>query len=344
MPDYNLLDQINHASGRTGTLRAIESDWAQAGVTPTNPEFRPAPDYPASGNYAGEVSETPTSNPGYTAPNGRWYPSFAAYEGERLAQLRASIDAARGAAVGRGRTAIGDVGNSFENEGLSLIEQIRLGQGKIDRSRENTAINRSRGMADVADSVRSGLQGLTVRLSNNNAMDSSAAGAGAQAYGKWGTKQRGAVQNQAFMEGREQDFEQESLDVSRGEGVRRLRTYKDTEARRISDEVRTRLADLAAEAAAGGLAPGFDLESEVRAAIADGEARLAALDQDLLGTRLGGIRGLSPDEIEANAHRLGQEGYVPSSGFDYESAPEVGVGPTAPISQLPIFTRRRRGE
>lgn len=287
------------------------------------------------GPYNGGTSSTPTNT--YVAPPdpyARWG-GRAQYD-NLVNQMRSSRDMI----TGSGRSAFADAGNEFDTGARGLVTKVRQGQRAIDMNRQNIALNKMRSISDLVGSIRQGLQSGSVKLSNMNALDSSGAEGMARAYSQFGTKQRGGIQNEAFLQNREQDLAQGDLDVEREEKARQLRLYKDTQTNKISRDVGDKLRVLDEEAAGQGLMERIEIDRLKNEVVSEGLARLQQIDA-WLSSELGGIKAMSGDEVDATAFALQQGGAGPvGDGFSFESDPGI-VGGTAPVVNLPIFTRRR---
>lgn len=250
---------------------------------------------------------------------------------------------ARDTALGAGRNSFTDLNRGYQSGIDGLLQKLRVGQQGIDQGRENNALNRIRSLSDLRDSVRQGVQSGSVQLSNNNALDSSAAEALAKGYGRFGTQQQGDIMNEYALANRDIDTQQSNLNLERDQGLRDLENYKLSQANQIGNSVYDRLAAIS-EAALGQGVDGAigDVNSYKQQIINEALGAIQALDQQLRGG-VGGIQALGQDQIEANAYKLANAGgqALPDNGFSYETAP--GVGPIqngAPIAQFPMVRRR----
>lgn len=272
--------------------------------------------------------------------NGQWFANAGARDAE-IGRRGGEIDIRKGSIIGEGQSAFGDVYNSYDTQGRELANTIRLGQQGIDVGRQNTALNRMRSITDLVDNVRQGLQSGGVRLANMNALDSSGAEAMARAYSRFGTKQRGSIMNQAALKNEEFNRSQQNLDIQENEGVRRLGVFKQTETDRIGRSVLNQLRELDITAQGMGVGGRFQVEGEKQRVINEGVARLAEID-NYISQQRGAINPMDAEGIETEARRLNTLGALPANDFQYASSPGITQNqPLAPISQLPIFTRRR---
>lgn len=256
-----------------------------------------------------------------------------------MSQAQRSRDTALGAA----RNSFGDLDRGYRSGMDSLLQKLRVGQQGIDQARENNALNRIRSLSDLRDSVRQGVQSGSVQLSNNNALDSSAAEALAKGYGRFGTQQQGDIMNEYALANRDIDTQQSNLNFERDQGLRDLENYKMSQANQIGNSVYDRLAAIS-EAALGQGVDGAvgDVNSYKQQIINEALGAIQALDQQLR-SGLGGIQALGQDQVEANAYKLANAGgkALPENTFTYETAPGVGaIQNGAPIAQFPMVRRR----
>lgn len=268
----------------------------------------------------------------------------AAAQAQALAAAQANLEAGRDMVLSSGRFGLRELGNTFDTGARGLVTTVKNSQQDIDMAREGNALNRVRSINDIASMIRQGTQSFGVRLSNMNALDSSAAEAAARAFGMFGNKQRGSVQNQFALAGRDLDVQQGRLEEQETEGARQLRTAKDLEVDRIEREIVNQLKILDAEAQGAGLTTRLAIDELKNDVISEGVQRLNSLDQ-WLTQQLATIDPMTPEEIEASAYQLNQAGATGSvPAYDYSTSPLIdqsggNIGPG--MVQLPLYTRRR---
>lgn len=259
------------------------------------------------------------------------------------AAARASFQSRLGGAIGNirqsGLDAFGSAGRNLRGQAEQLFNTISQGQKAIDRSRENVEMNRLGGIDDILSFVRNGLKSGASMLANKNALGSSAARAIAEAYGTEGGNRTRKVNNQASLQGREIDTQQESLDLQRGQGRTDFSRSRDDMVATIGQQVRAQLADLEDQAMQIG-ATGPQVEAERQRIIDEGIGQLNEVDA-WLQQMLGGVGRQDMDTTRKNAVALRQGG-AEMTPFEFGEFQTGFNGPA--INQLPIFLRPRDRE
>lgn len=260
-----------------------------------------------------------------------------------FAQQRANFQSRLGGAVNNirqsGMDAFGSAGRNLRGQAEQLFNTISQGQKAIDRSRENVEMNRLGGIDDILSFVRNGLKSGASMLANKNALGSSAARAIAEAYGTEGGNRTRKVNNQASLQGREIDTQQESLDLQRGQGRTDFSRSRDDMVATIGQQVRAQLADLEDQAMQIG-ATGPQVEAERQRIIDEGIGQLNEVDA-WLQQMLGGVGRQDMDTTRKNAVALRQGG-AEMTPFEFGEFQTGFNGPA--INQLPIFLRPRDRE
>lgn len=240
-----------------------------------------------------------------------------------------------------GRQGITDVANSYDAKSMEFANKIQGGQDSINTALTNNGLNLRRSMSNIVNGVRTGLRSGGVTLAGYNASDSGAADAMARAYAKLGNNQMGDANNQALLVDNEQQGNQRILNRDKEQGEQQLESYKGTETGRVRGDVSSKLGTLLAQGQNEGVDGVIDM-GVVDRIIGEGMQRLMAADQARQG-RLAGVRGLTAEEINAEAARLDQLGAEGTSPFAYEAGGVMEQGtPGAPITQLPMFMRQRK--
>ena len=320
-------------------------------LNPQGPTINPQAGIPLSGS-GGYVQGAATTNNTPVAPPPPTYRD--AYGNVRMSQ------AAADAASANGRNAVTSMNNytgandvqwqnfqtGFNQRGRGLVSDASSNQNTINTSRGNTALNLRRGMSGIANAIRTGLRSGGVNLANLNALDSGAAEAMARAYGRSGTRQVGDIRNQAATANRTLDTDQFNLGQFITNGVNDLRDYGVGQVRTQATSLGQNLDALRAGLETDGLGGLIDTNRD--------EAWRGGADQWVNDTtggfqgQLNGVRAWTPEEIEARAYEwdmAGRDGGSPFSTDGYSLSMQFGAGseaPGVPISQLPLYTRRRQ--
>jgi hypothetical protein len=259
------------------------------------------------------------------------------------AAKRATFNANLGGAVGNIKNnamdAFGSSARNLRGTAESLFNTAKATQGGIDRSRENIEMNRLAGVDDILSFVRNGLKSGGARLANMNAGESSAAGEMGRAFGDEGGNRMRKVGNQAFLQDREIDTQQDTLNNTIGQGKTDFTRGRDDAVATISQQVRQDLADLEAKAQEIG-ATGPQVEAERQRIIDEGMGQLNEVDT-WLQSQIGGVGPQDRATTQKNAVELRRGGQAAATPFDFGQFQVMqGGGPA--MSQLPIFTSTKR--
>lgn len=279
-------------------------------------------DAPTTGATSGGSGGSSTAGGGLTA------------EQQYMQNLRNQLFQSRDNVLSSARDAFGGAYNRFNTQGRSLVDDIRTGQQAIDRSRQNTELQKLNSLSGLADALRTGIRSGQTELAGLNALDSSAADMMARAYANIGTQQRSDIFNQAALGQREIGFEQDALDRQRAEGLRQLNVFKDEEKNRIGSDVERKLQALNIEAAQAGIGGIENIAALRQQVIDEGIARLREVD-NFVQERLGGINPQAQAAYQAEANRLRTIGR-PEGGFNFGN---LRAQAPNPAGQLPVLGR-----
>lgn len=267
---------------------------------------------------------------GYTDPNAARRQSWMGALGGALGNIRSNATDAFGSGV-----------RSLQGSAEGLFNEVKQGQGAIDRSRENVELNRLSGVKDILGFVRNGLKQGSARLANMNSGESSAAGEIARQFGLIGGDRMRSVGNSAFLQNRDIDTQQDALNLKRGQGTTDFQRARDDIVSTIGQQVRQQLAELDSQGAQLGANGQVDVEGEKQRVINAGIGALNNVDQWLQG-QLGGVQAEGQDKVRSNAVALEQGGTGNITPFDFTGS-EGGMQVQGPaIDQLPLFTRTRK--
>lgn len=309
---------------------------------------------PAAGSFIGPTVTQPSAPAPTNTGGGGTDPAAAQRQAQAAAAQAAAVAAqqkrdntirslrtgASNAEAG-GRQGITDVANSYDAKSTEFANKIQSGQEAVNTALSNNALNLRRSMSNIVNGVRTGLRSGGVTLAGYNASDSGAADAMARAYAKLGNQQVGDANNSALLVENEQQGNQRILNRDREQGEQQLETYKGSETGRVRGDVSSKLGTLLAQGQNEGVDGVIDM-GIVDRIIGEGMQRLMQADQARQG-RLAGVRGLSAEEINAEAARLDALGAEGTSPFAYEAGGVMEQGtPGAPITQLPMFMRQRK--
>lgn len=306
-------------------------------------------------NYAGQfitnVNAATTSAPsGQAAPSGGDTggstpsgPTAAQVaEANRIAAARGAISANQDAIIGGGRQSAMDLASGYDTQSMDFASRIRTGQEDINTNRVNNALQLRRTISNIINGVRTGLRSAGVTLAGMNAADSGAADAAARAYAKIGGQQYGDASNQAALKTQQIDTDQVRLQRDREEGERRLSEYVPRETNRVRQDLAAKLTALMNEANAQGVGGVVNM-GLVDQVLGEAMAQLAAIDGRRAGV-VNSVQGLTMDEINRKAAEADAAGMPGSSPFDIPEGADLtqaGGDTGAPVSQVPIFLRRR---
>lgn len=235
----------------------------------------------------------------------------------------------------------------YNQRGNAMFDQNAASQAQINTNRGNNALNLRRSMSAIAGGVRQGLRSGGVNLANMNALDSGASEAMARAFAQTGTAQVGDARNQAAGVNRTLDTEQGTLQAAIQSGLANLSSYGRGAVADSQNTFGQGLNVLRTSADTEGLGNLVDTQQD------DSWANGATdwlLKQDAgLSARMSGIQGWSPEQANQTAYQWDMAGREGSNPFAYLGAEQGvqeigggngGLGAGAPITQVPLFTRR----
>lgn len=234
-------------------------------------------------------------------------------------------------------------GNTYNNQGNSLIEQIQQGQSGIDQARKGIAVNQINSINQLADTIREGLKGQQVSLANSNALDSSARDAVARIFAQYGNTQRNVINNGAAVQNDAQDTAQSNLELQRALGLNNLHSTRDSTIDGIVQTIASQLATLDGTGQLQGITGAFD-SNALKQQVADHANSLAAADDQRINDQLGGIHALTGTDLAQKAAALVNAGTVSSGAglpFQQLMAPTPTNGaPTA--ASIPLYLKPKQ--
>lgn len=295
--DYSKTPATNQYGGSSNGIAQITgTPNANIGTTKVNPAPAPV--------VAPKPAPTPATVP---KPDPAAVAAAQAAAAQRAALL-GQIQAGQAGIQQGGETALRDLSTGYATNNRNTVQQIQQGQQGINSSRENTALNLRRSMANILEGIRQGFKSGTGQLAGMNATSSGAVADLARAYAHQSGQQTGDARNDAFLQNRDIDVQQQELEQQRQNALADFGTYRKTEIDRISNSLFDQLRTLEANAAAAGASGQVNLgirDQLINQAI----AQLNAIDQQT-SQDLGGVQQLTPDQISANAARLDAGGAV----------------------------------
>jgi hypothetical protein len=299
-------------------------------AAPATPAYRA----PATSGGGASTYSAPAPPPD---PYARWggIAQYKAYQN--------SLATGKSNALTAGNEAFDALKTSLYGSADDLIDSQTIGQHSIDHARENVELNRLRSVSDLLDYVRGGIKQGSSRLASMNALDSSGSDAISRAYAKIGNKQSRDIGNQAFLGNRDIDPQQESLDIARSSGQKKLQRFKESETQRIGSEVRQKLAALNEQAVGLSLPDRISVDQEKQSLIDAGMRKLAEVDS-YVGSKLGGLKPEATDQVQLTARNLQNAGAPSVNPFSMDLPIQTGSGTLQgpAIDQLPIFLPSKR--
>lgn len=294
--NYTNTPSTNQYGGSTNGLSQITGT-PNANIGTTVTKTNPAP------KTAAPAASTAATDNGAAAAAQAAQAAAAAH-----AALVAQVQAGAQGIQSGGASSIRDLANTYGQNNLATVRQLQAGEQGINSSRENTALNLRRSMANVLATVRNGFHSGQAQLAGMNATDSGATADLARAYALQGGQQASDAHNQAFVENQATDQQQTALDQQRKDALDQFATYRSTEVDRISNDLYNQLRTLDANAAASGVTGQVDYgvrDQLINQAI----AQLNAIDQQTSQT-LAGVTAETPDQVNARAAQLNSGGSV----------------------------------
>lgn len=225
-----------------------------------------------------------------------------------------------------------------------IIGGLQGKQQSITESQIGAQQAKNVGTQNILGMIGRGIQSGSTMLANRNALDSSAAGAIAKAYGNLGQRQQTGVNTQFQAAQRQNEAAQAALEQAKAQTIERKKFEYSQQAQSIAEDAARQMQALNEAAAGAGIADRINIDAEKQNVRSQAIAQLAELDRQLGG--ISGIQGASQEQIMAQATQRQQAGQAPAGTFGMTAlTPEQQAvqQPGAPISQLPIYSTRRRG-
>lgn len=232
-------------------------------------------------------------------------------------------------------TSAGDLRTSI----LQYIDSLKANQTGRNNQQVQNYLAKQQGAQSISDMVGQGIRSGGVTLNNQNAGDSSAAGAIANAYGQLGRGQLSSVGNQ-FAQAQDQLAQGSTADqTALANKLRDLPQAQSDIVNSIVSDAQQKLGAIDQQMAYMSLPDRVDMEAQKQQITNDVLAKLQGFDQILSG---GGNAALTPEDQGTAAQRAGalfSAGTAPSNAFQFSDvAPAQLQGTGAEPSQLPIFT------
>lgn len=287
---------------------------------------------------SGTVNDTSTGEP-TTATGGAYTVSGPTQEQIRQDNARNSFNQGRSNILSNIRNAATNYAQTGTNNILDFIEDLKSQQQGLDIRRANAVLGQRNAAKNIMGMVGQGIRSFGVNLANRNAGDSSAALAGAQAYGRMGNQQMQDVNQQFGLENANIDVAQQGLNTDRESGKRRLETDKAQKINELTNYAQQKFAALNAEAEDAGIMDRIAIEQEKENIKNELIQSLAALD-----AQLGQANTVNPMDqmgVQNKAQELSQLGQG-GTQFDFTTTTPTQLQTGAQLGQLPIFSNRRK--
>lgn len=292
-------------------------------------------------NYGGDFLDG-----GAPAVLGESTSSTPAYDPEaaRRSALQSGFDSQKSNIYGTARDAASIAGRKIGGSITDFIGDLRSGQRGIDEQGIQAMLAKKQGYNSINDMVGQGIRSGNLMLGNNNAGDSSAAQAIAEAYGQIGRKELSGVGNEYAQKERENQLAQEQLLEQQQAGIGRIQGSKQDMIDNIVLEARNKLAELDAAIVDADLPTRIAIEQERNAIKSEVTGMLSKFDSQLTqGVK--GIKAKSAEQRQAEAYQLANEGVAADQAFNFSTEiPQQfqGTGPSA--GGLPLFSLPRNSE
>jgi hypothetical protein len=278
------------------------------------------------------VSSTPINSPQF-APAPSVAPPAAAPTaapinvGPSTAQInagkaRSAAAIAQGGFQNEARNAGQNAAFEYGNKARDLATGIRTGQNAVNEGMATNALNLRRGMADVAEGVRTGLRNGGIMVASMNAGNSSATEAIARAMARRGNNQAADINNQSALELQGLQGDQAEINRQESEGMQSLRAWRDLQTRTISDNLWKNLQDLDFRTAEQGAGGAVDMGARDRI-IAEAQAALNEID-NTTNAALGAVNPYGQDQIQQRATEMEAAGIPTTNPFAVEAVPTFG--------------------
>lgn len=274
------------------------------------------------------------------------YDSNAQQQAQAAAAARAAAQSSARNSFNQGRSNIlQDIQNSAgnflktgRNNILDFIEGLRTNQQGVDIQRANAVLGKNQSLKGIQNMVGQGIRSFGVNLANRNAGDSSAAMAGAQAYGRMGNQQAQDVNQQYGLTNANLDVTQQGIDTSRESGLRKFDTEKDQTINNLTNYAQQQFATLNSQAEGAGIMDRIAIEQEKENIKNQLIQQLAELDARGQSASVNPMDQMAIQNKAAELGQLGQGG----TQFDFTSATPTQLQTGAQLGQLPIFSNRRK--
>lgn len=263
----------------------------------------------------------------------------AAAQAAAQASARNSFNQGRSNILSDIQNSAGNYLQTGRNNILDFLDSIKSGQQGLDIRRANAVLGQRNAAKGIMDMVGQGIRSFGVNLANRNAGDSSAALAGAQAYGRMGNQQMQGVNQDLGMENANIDVAQQGLNTSRESGRRKLETEKAQTINNLTNYAQQQFATLNAQAEGAGIMDRIAIEQEKENVKNQLIQQLAELD-----AKLGEANTVNPMDqmaIQNKAQELSQLGQG-GTQFDFTNTTPTQLQTGAQLGQLPIFSNRRK--
>ena len=225
-----------------------------------------------------------------------------------------------------------------------VIGGLQSKQQGINESQIGAQQARNIGSQNILGMIGRGIQSGSTMLANRNALDSSAAGAIARAYGQLGQRQQTGVNTQFQTAERQNQAAQQALEQAKSQTIERKKFEYSQQAQNIAEDAARQMQALNEAAAGAGIGDRINIDAEKQNLRSQAIAQLAELDRQLAG--VSGIQGASQEQIMSQAGERQRAGQAPANMFDMATiTPEQQMAqqPGAQLGQLPIYSTRRRG-
>lgn len=236
------------------------------------------------------------------------------------------------------------LGSTASSQAGDLTNQLNdyvdsLGANQVNRNNQTIQnyLAKEQGAAGVDQFVGQGIRSSGVQLNNENAGDSSAAGAIADAYGQIGRGQLSDVGNQ-FAQAQNTVQQGATADqVALADKLRDLPAQQNDIINGIVNSAQQQLQYLNTSMVNSGLSP-VNAQQVQQNITSDAMGKLQGLDQ-LLSS--GGQAALTPQDQSQAVQQAGQlytAGQAPASAYTFNTNVPVALQGTGPVaSQLPVF-------
>jgi hypothetical protein len=270
---------------------------------------------------------------------------------EEIAAARAAANARASFAQGR-QNIMGSIQQAGQNyaggEKFTLQDIISGLQGKqqgITESQIGAQQARNIGTQNILGMIGRGVQSGATLLANRNALDSSAAGAIARAYGQLGQRQQSGVNTQYQTAERQNQAAQNALEQAKAQTIERKKYEYSQQAQTIAEDAAKQMQALNEAAAGAGISDRINIDAEKQNVRNQAIASLAELDRQL--GSVSNVQGASQEQIMQQAQQRQVAGQAPANMYDMSTiTPEQQMSqqPGSQIGQLPIYSTRRRGQ